>query len=79
MEGRRKRIQRHPVVSSATCGGSTYVVVLLFLAVVVAHHRLGLPSTLPLLALVVASRLLAQLDLHPHRLGCKEAEPTGRE
>lgn len=47
----------------------TYIVVLVFFTVVVTDHRLGLPSALPLLAFVVASCLLAQLDLNPHWLG----------
>lgn len=44
----------------------TYIIVLVFVAVVVADHRLGLPSALPLLAFVMAARLFTQLDLNPH-------------
>lgn len=44
----------------------TYIIILVLVAVVVADHRLGLPSALPLLAFVVAACLPAQLDLYPH-------------
>lgn len=44
----------------------TYIVILVVIAVVVADHRLGLPSALPLLAFVMAACLLTQLDLDPH-------------
>lgn len=47
----------------------TYIIILVVVAVVVADHRLGLPSALPLLAFVMATCLFAQLDLNPHWLG----------
>lgn len=49
--------------------GRTYIVILVFVAVIIADHWLGLPSALPLLAFVLAARLLTQLDLNSHRLG----------
>lgn len=55
--------------SKLQSSGTTYIVILVFLAVVVTDHRLGFPSALPLLAFVMAACLLTQLDLNPHRLG----------
>lgn len=49
-------------------GGTTYIVILVFVAVVVADHRLGLSSALSLLAFVMATCLLTELDLNTHRL-----------
>lgn len=49
--------------------GTTYIVILVFVAVIIADHWLGLPSALPLLAFVLTARLLTQLDLNSHRLG----------
>lgn len=53
---------------------TTYIIILVLVAVVVADHRLGLPSALPLLAFVVAACLPAQLDLYPHWLGWNTGE-----
>lgn len=49
--------------------GATYIVILVFVAVIIADHWLGLPSALPLLAFVLTTRLLTQLDLNSYRLG----------
>lgn len=49
--------------------GATYIVILVFVAVIIADHWLGLPSALPLLAFVLTARLLTQLDLNSYRLG----------
>lgn len=49
--------------------GTTYIVILVFVAVIVADHWLGLCPALPLLAFVMAASLLTQLDLNPHGLG----------
>ena len=53
-------------------GETTYIVIRVFVAVVIADHRLGLPSALLLLAFVVAARLLLPLDLDPHRLSWRK-------
>lgn len=59
--------------------GGTYIVILVFIAVIIADHWLGLPSALPLLAFVLAARLLTELDLNSHRLGwwCTREEEEG--
>lgn len=59
--------------------GRTYIVILVFVAVIIADHWLGLPSALPLLAFILAARLLTQLDLNSHRLGwwCTREEEEG--